>query len=106
MTPPCTLDKWHAVLTHELTRYDIAQSRREARRGGIVNHYRLSHLFGAAQRAREEAERAGGTEAALAAALQRNFTFDYSRRTGTREPPAMLRRFMAQLASGECKLKP
>ena len=45
------LDRLHQKLVHVLIKWDEADSRREMKRIGRVNIYRMGHLLGAAQRA-------------------------------------------------------
>ena len=49
----CTVSKYLDVLSHELVRYDVSTSAREAKRGQ-VNIYRLGNLMGALQRVRTD----------------------------------------------------
>src|SRR3990167_4175698 len=74
-------NKWFAVLWHELTRYDMRESAREARRG-TPNIWRLGHLMGAMGKVRYETAAGGSSMEAFRAALHRNFAFDADRRTG------------------------
>lgn len=66
------LERLHQKLVHVLVEWDKADARREAKRGH-VNIYRLSHLLGAAQRAKEEAEAEGGALEAYRDAVMSNF---------------------------------
>jgi len=94
----CPVAKYLEVLSHELVRYDVATSAREAKRGH-VNIYRLGHLMGALQRVREEVgSRTSDSEADKAAfrmAMYGNFERDF--------PP--VKKVVRQLEAGTCKIK-
>lgn len=94
----CTVAKYLEVLSHELVRYDVQTSAREAKRGH-VNIYRLGHLMGALQRVREEVgSRTSDSEADKAGfrlAMYGNFEKDF--------PP--VKKVIKQLEAGTCKIK-
>lgn len=99
MTNGCSVAKYLEVLSHELVRYDVATSAREAKRGGRVNIYRLGHLLGALQRVREEVgNRTSDSEADKAGfrmAMYGNFEKDFS----------PVKKVVKQLEAGTCKIK-
>lgn len=94
----CTVAKYLEVLSHELVRYDVATSAREAKRGH-VNIYRLGHLMGALQRVRDEVgNRTSDSEehkAGFRMAMYGNFERDF--------PP--VKKVVKQLEAGTCKIK-
>ena len=98
MSNGCTVAKYLEVLSHELVRYDVATSTREAKRGR-VNIYRLGHLMGALQRVREEVgKRTSGSEAdkaGLRMAMYGNFEKDFT----------PVKKVVKQLEAGTCKIK-
>jgi len=98
VTNGCTVAKYLEVLSHELVRYDVATSAREAKRGR-VNIYRLGHLMGALQRVREEVgNRTSDSEADKAGfrmAMYGNFEKDFS----------PVKKVVKQIESGTCKIK-
>ena len=98
MANGCTVAKYLEVLSHELVRYDVATSAREAKRGR-VNIYRLGHLMGALQRVREEVgNRTSDSEADKAGfrmAMYGNFEKDFS----------PVKKVVKQLEAGTCKIK-
>ena len=98
MTGPCTVAKYLEVLSHELVRYDMATSAREAKRGR-VNIYRMGLLMEALQRVRaavgsrtsdSEADKAG-----FRAAMYEYFEINF--------PP--VKRVCKQIDTGICKIK-
>ena len=98
MTGPCTVAKYLEVLSHELVRYDMATSAREAKRGR-VNIYRMGLLMEALQRVRaaigshtsdSEADKAG-----FRAAMYEYFELNF--------PP--VKKVIKQLEAGTCKIK-
>lgn len=94
----CTVSKYLDVLGHELVRYDVATSAREAKRGR-VNIYRLGHLMGALQRVREEVgNRTSDSDAdkvTFRVAMYANFERDF--------PP--VKKVIKQIEAGTCKIK-
>lgn len=94
----CTVAKYLEVLSHELVRYDMATSKREATRGR-VNVYRLGLLMQALQRVREEVggKLSGSSEnrADFRMALYAHFERDF--------PP--VKKVVKQLEAGTCKIK-
>ena len=98
MANGCTVAKYLEVLSHELVRYDVATSAREAKRGR-VNIYRLGHLMGALQRVREEVgNRTSDSEADKAGfrmAMYSHFEKDF----------APVKKVVKQLEAGTCKIK-
>ena len=96
----CTVAKYLEVLSHELVRYDVQTSAREAKRPhGRVNIYRLGLLMGALQRVRGNvANRTSDSEADKAGfrmALYQHFERDF--------PP--VKKVVKQLEAGTCKIK-
>ena len=98
MANDCTVGKYLEVLSHELVRYDVAESAREAKRGR-TNIYRLGHLMGALQRVREEVgNRTSDSEADKAGfrmAMYGNFEKDFS----------PVKKVVKQLEAGTCKIR-
>lgn len=95
----CTVGKYLTVLMHELTRYDMAESARESRRGR-PNIYRLGHLIEAKQKVEADVEpvaKRDDPEALdrLRSALYERFT------EGFRPVDATLR----QMDRGTCKIR-
>jgi hypothetical protein len=94
----CSVTKYLEVLSHELVRYDVATSAREAKRGH-VNIYRLAHLMGALGRVRAEVgSRTSDSDADKAGfrmAMYANFVPNF--------PP--VKRVVKQLEAGTCKIK-
>ena len=98
MANDCTVAKYLEVLSHELVRYDVQTSTREAKRGR-VNIYRLGLLLAALQRVRgvvgsrtsdSEADKAG-----FRMAMYQHFERDF--------PP--VKKVVKQLEAGTCKIK-
>jgi hypothetical protein len=94
----CTVAKYLEVLSHELVRYDMSTSVREAKRGH-VNSYRLGHLMGALQRVRADVgSRTSDSDADKAGfrmAMYANFEHAF--------PP--VKKVVKQLEAGTCKIK-
>ncbi len=94
----CTVAKYLDVLSHELTRYDMATSAREAKRGR-VNIYRLGLLLEALGKVRDDVgSRTSDSEtdkAAFRLAMERRFERDF--------PP--VKKVVKQLEAGICKIK-
>ena len=99
MANGCTVAKYLEVLSHELVRYDVATSAREAKRGGRVNIYRLGHLMGALQRVRDDVDnRTSDSEAdkaGLRMAMYSHFEKDF----------APVKKVVKQIEAGTCKIK-
>ena len=94
----CTVAKYLEVLSHELVRYDVQTSAREAKRGR-VNIYRLGLLMEALQKVRNnvgsrmtdsEADKAG-----FRMAMYQHFERDFS----------PVKKVVKQLEAGTCKIK-
>lgn len=98
MAGDCTVGKYLDVLSHELVRYDVQTSAREAKRGR-VNIYRLGLLMGALQRVREDVgNRTSSSEADKAGfrmAMYQNFEQGFS----------PVKKVVKQLEAGTCKIK-
>lgn len=96
--PACTVAKYLMVLEHELVRYDMTTSAREAKRGH-VNIYRLPLLLEALGRVRRDVgSRTTDGEADKAAfrmAMYQHFEKDF--------PP--VKKVVKQLEAGTCKIK-
>jgi hypothetical protein len=94
----CTVGKYLDVLSHELVRYDVATSAREAKRGR-VNIYRMGLLMGALGRVRETVgSRTSDSDADKAAfhmAMYQHFEKDF--------PP--VKKVVKRLEAGTCKIK-
>lgn len=85
MAKDATVGTFSIILTGLLTQYDIAESKREIKRGGRSNIYRLGHLLKAAQDAEAEVSSMRNRSDAEAikayrAALSRHFVFETPRR--------------------------
>jgi len=98
MSAECTVAKYLEVLSHELVRYDVATSAREAKRGR-VNIYRLGLLMQALQRVRDDV---GGhlsdseeAKAGFRMAMYSHFEKDF-------QP---VKKVVKQLDAGTCKIK-
>ena len=98
MANGCTVAKYLEVLSHELVRYDVHTSAREAKRGR-VNIYRLGLLMEALGRVRaavgsrtldNAADKAG-----FRMAMYQHFERDF--------PP--VKKVVKQLEAGTCKIK-
>jgi hypothetical protein len=99
MTGSCTVAKYLIVLSHELTVYDQAQSRREAKRG-IPNIYRLGLLLGAANKVWDDVQTVKDSSSpealvTLRLALHKHFEHDF--------PP--VKKVLKQIDAGTCKIK-
>jgi hypothetical protein len=94
----CTVAKYLEVLSHELVRYDVQTSAREAKRGR-VNIYRLALLMEALQKVRNNvASRTSDSEADKASfrmAMYQHFERDFS----------PVKKVVAQIEAGTCKIK-
>jgi hypothetical protein len=98
MANGCTVGKYLDVLSHELVRYDVTTSAREAKRGR-VNVYRLGLLMEALGRVREEVgNRTSDSDADKAGfrmAMYMHFEKDF----------APVKKVVKQLEAGTCKIK-
>jgi hypothetical protein len=99
VTGPCTVVKYLLVLSHELSLYDRAESKRESKRG-IVNIYRLGLLLEAAHKVGDDVkafENSSSPEALtqLRLALYRHFEHDF--------PP--IKKVVKQIDTGVCKIR-
>lgn len=94
----CTVAKYLEVLSHELVRYDVQTSEREAKRGRS-NIYRLGLLMEALGKVRADVgNRTSDTEADKAGfrmSMYQHFERDF--------PP--VKRVVKQLETGTCKIK-
>jgi hypothetical protein len=94
----CTVANYLDVLSHELVRYDMATSAREAKRGR-VNVYRMGLLLEALGRVRDDLGKqtsdSAADKAAFHVAVSRHFEKDF--------PP--VKKVMKQLEAGTCKIK-
>ena len=100
MANGCTVAKYLDVLSHELVRYDMATSAREAKRpGGRVNIYRMGLLMQAMQRVRDDVgNRTSDSDADKAyfrASMYTRFEKDFS----------PVKKVVKQLEAGTCKIK-
>lgn len=95
----CTVAKYLDVLSHELVRYDVSTSAREAKRGGHVNIYRMGLLMEALGKVRATVgSRTSDSEADKAdfrMAMYQHFERDF--------PP--VKKVIKQLEAGTCKIK-
>jgi hypothetical protein len=98
VTGSCTVAKYLEVLSHELVRYDMATSAREAKRGH-VNIYRMGLLMEALQRVRATVgSRTSDSEtdkSGFRMAMYEHFERDF--------PP--VKKVIKQLEAGTCKIK-
>lgn len=98
MSNDCTVAKYLAVLSHELVRYDVQTSAREAKHGR-VNIYRLGLLMGALQRVRDDVgSRTTASEADKASfrmSMYQRFVRDFS----------PVKKVVKQLEAGTCKIR-
>ena len=98
MANGCTVAKYLEVLSHELVRYDVQTSTREAKRGR-VNIYRLGLLMEALQRVRGDVgSRTSDSEADKAGfrmAMYQHFERNFS----------SVKKVVTQLEAGTCKIK-
>ena len=95
----CTVDMYLMVLTHELTKHDQAEAKRESKRGR-VNIYRLGLLLEAANKVSADVgtlagSSSGAAKDAFRASLYRRFEVPF--------PP--VNRVLKQLDAGTCKIK-
>lgn len=99
MASECTVAKYLDVLSHELVRYDVQTSAREAKRGTPVNMYRLGHLMGALQRVREtvgsRTSDSDADKAGFRMAMYAHFERDFS----------PVKKVVRQLETGTCRIK-
>jgi len=98
MAANCTVAKYLDVLSHDLVRYDVSTSAREAKRGH-VNIYRLGHLMGALQRVRavvgNRTSDSDADKAGFHMAMYEHFERDF--------PP--VKKVVKQLEARTCKIK-
>lgn len=96
--PACTVARYLEVLSHELVRYDVATSAREAKRGR-VNIHRLPLLLEALERVRADigtaTSESDADKARFALALYTHFEREF--------PP--VRKVAKQLAAGTCTIR-
>lgn len=94
----CTVDKYLTLLQHELVRYDMSTSAREAKRGR-TNIYRLGLLMEALQKVRAAvgSRLSDSTEdkAAFISAMYSYFEKD----------APWVKKVMKQVEAGTCKIK-
>jgi hypothetical protein len=97
-TRACTVAKYLEVLSHELVRYDMSTSAREAKRGH-VNIYRLGLLMEALGRVRDDVGSrttdSDADKASFRMAMYQRFEKDFS----------PVRKVVKQLEAGTCKIK-
>jgi len=97
MANGCTVGKYLDVLSHELVRYDMVTSAREAKRGR-VNIYRMGLLMEALQKVRADVgSRTSASDADKASfrmAMYAHFERDF--------PP--VKKVVKQLEAGTCKI--
>jgi hypothetical protein len=98
MKGPCTVEKYLLVLSSKLTQYDMKESAKEMRRGGM-NIYRLGHLLKAAKSVENDVKALARREdpeamAKLQQSLSRHFEDGFS-------PARAVKR---QIAAGKCSL--
>jgi len=94
----CTVAKYLEVLSHELVRYDMQTSAREAKRGR-TNIYRLGHLMGALGRVRDDV----GSRTSDSDADKANFRLAMYGHFEKDFPP--VKKIVKQLEAGTCKIK-
>ena len=98
MSNGCTVAKYLEVLSHQLVRYDVATSAREAKRGR-ANIYRLGLLLEALGKVRDDVgSRTSDSEADKAGfrmAMYQYFERDF--------PP--VKKVVKQLEAGTCRIK-
>jgi hypothetical protein len=96
---PCTVGKYLDVLSHELVRYDVATSAREAKRGGRVNIYRMGLLMEALGKVRAEVgsrtSDSAEDKANFILAMYGHFEKDFS----------PVKKVLKQLDAGTCRIK-
>jgi hypothetical protein len=99
MASGCTVAKYLEVLSHELVRYDVQTSAREAKRTGRPNIYRLGLLMGALQRVRGDVgartSDSDADKAGFRMAMYQHFEQNF--------PP--VKKVVKQLEAGTCKIK-
>ena len=94
----CAVSKYLLVLQHELVRYDMSTSAREAKRGH-VNIYRLGLLMAALGRVRDDVgSRTSDSEADKAAFRMAMYAYF------ERDAP-FVKKVVKQLEAGTCKIK-
>lgn len=98
MPNDCTVAKYLEVLSHELVRYDVQTSAREAKRGR-VNIYRLGLLMEALQRVRGDV----GNRTSSSDADKANFRLAMYQRFERDFPP--VKKVVKQLEAGTCKIR-
>ena len=94
----CTVAKYLDVLSHELVRYDVATSAREAKRGR-VNIYRMGLLMEALQRVRADV----GSRTSDSDADKAGFRMAMYAHFEQHFPP--VKKVVKQLEAGTCKIK-
>lgn len=98
MANGCTVAKYLDVLSHELVRYDVQTSAREAKRGR-VNIYRLGLLMEALGRVRSDVgshtSDSEADKAAFRMSMYQHFERDFS----------PVKKVVKQLEAGTCKIK-
>jgi len=94
----CTVGKYLDVLSHELVRYDVQASAREAKRGR-TNIYRLGLLLEALGRVRDDVGNrtsdSASDKAGFRMAMYQHFERDF--------PP--VKKVVKQLEAGTCKIR-
>jgi hypothetical protein len=94
----CTVGKYLDVLSHELVRYDVQESAREAKRGR-VNIYRLGLLMEALGKVRDavggRTSDSASDKADFRLAMYQHFERDF--------PP--VKKVVKQLEAGTCKIR-
>jgi hypothetical protein len=98
MANGCTVAKYLDVLSHELVRYDMDTSAREAKRGH-VNIYRLGLLMEALGRVRGDV----GSRTTDSEADKAGFRMMMYQRFERDFPP--VKKVVKQLEAGTCKIK-
>lgn len=98
MSTDCTVAKYLEVLSHELVRYDMATSAREAKRGH-VNIYRLGLLMQALQRVRADV---GGH---LSSSEEAKAGFRMAMYTHFEQGFPPVKKVVKQLEAGTCRIK-
>jgi len=98
MANGCTVGKYLDVLSHELVRYDVQTSAREAKHGR-ANIYRLGLLMEALQRVRSDVGSrttdSDADKAGFRMAMYQHFERDF--------PP--VKKVVKQLEAGTCKIR-
>lgn len=98
MSTDCTVAKYLDVLSHELVRYDVQTSAREAKHGR-ANIYRLGLLMEALQRVRSDV----GNRTSSSDADKANFRMALYQRFERDFPP--VKKVVKQLEAGTCKIR-